>query len=61
VAARTAGVRQRALKDTKDTDLQMTSSDRPPPLHRVLPGRSLLVLTVLVLVVAGLAAAAFRI
>jgi hypothetical protein len=53
------GVRERSLEDTKDTDNQMDSSHRPPPLHRVLPGRSLLILAVLALVLAGLAAAAF--
>ena len=53
-------VRQRPLRDTKDTDDEMTRSHRPLPLHRVLPGRSLLILAVLVLVVAGLATAAFQ-
>lgn len=53
-----AGVRPRPLKDTKDTDISMTSSHRHPPLHRVLPPRSLLLLAVLVVMLAALAAVA---
>ncbi len=36
----------------------MTSSHRHPPLHRVLPPRSLLLLAVLVVMLAALAAVA---
>jgi hypothetical protein len=51
----------RPLREIKDTDSHMSTPRRRPPLHRVLPGRSLLLLALFALVVASLATAAFRI